>query len=168
MNDTLWAHLGNTIHALSPLLLAALSWLSLRIAALISAKVKNERLQGILSRLDDARLDDAVFVAVREVEQVFVSMLKTASEDGSLTVEERRQAKDAALQAARQYLGPRGLAELGKVLGMREDDVDRVIGTRVESAVYGLRAQRTRVLSSVLRSALKNATPPRGEPNGAH
>ena len=163
MNDTLWAHLGNTIHALSPLLLAALSWLSLRIAALISAKVKNERLHGILSRLDDA-----VVAAVREVEQVYVSMLKTASQDGSLTLEERRNAKDAALQAARTYLGPRGLAELGKVLGMNEDDVDRVIGTRVESAVYNLRAQPTRVLGSVLRSALKSVTPPTGEPNGAH
>lgn len=111
MDDNLWAHLAKGVEALSPLLLAALSWLSLRIAALISAKVKNERVQGIL-----VRLDDAVFLAVREVEQVFVSMLKTASEDGVLTAEERRQAKDAALQAARSYLGTRGLAELGKVL----------------------------------------------------
>jgi hypothetical protein len=163
MNDTLWAHVGNTIHALSPLFVAALSWLSLRVAALINAKVKNERLHGILSRLDDA-----VFAAVREVEQVYVSMLKTASEDGALTAEERRQAKDAALQAARTYLGPRGLTELGTVLGMVEDDVDRVIGTRIESAVYNLRAQPTRVLGSVLRSALKNVTPQAGVPTGAH
>ena len=163
MNDLLWAHLGNALQALSPLVLAALSWLSLRVAALINAKVKNERLHGILSRLDDA-----VFSAVREVEQVYVSMIKTASEDGALTKEERRQAKDAALHAARTYLGPRGLAELCKALGMGEDDVDRVISTRVESAVYSLRAQPTRVLGSVLRSALKNVTPTPGEPNGAH
>ena len=163
MNDTLWAHVGNAIQALSPLLLAALSWLSLRVAALINAKVKNERLHGIL-----ARLDDAVFTAVREVEQVFVSTLKTASDDGALTTDERRQAKDAALQAARSYLGPRGLAELCKVLGMGDDDVDRVIGARVESAVYNLRAQPTRMLGSVLRSALKTVMPPPGSPNGAH
>lgn len=80
------------------------------------------------------RLDDAVFAAGREVEQVHVSMVKTASEDSSLSAEERRQAKDSALQAARTYLGPRGLAELCKVLGMGKDDVDRVISTRVESA----------------------------------
>lgn len=163
MNDTLWAHLGNALQALSPIVLAALSWLSLRVAALINTKVKNERLHGILTRLDDA-----VFAAVREVEQVYVSMIKTASEDGSLTAEERRQAKDAALQAARTHLGPRGLAELGKVLGMNEDEVDRAIGTRVESAVYSLRAQPSRVLGSVLRSALKTVAPPPGEPNGAH
>lgn len=163
MNDTLWAHLGNALQALSPIVLAALSWLSLRVAALINTKVKTERLHGILTRLDDA-----VFAAVREVEQVYVSMIKTASEDGSLSAEERRQAKDAALQAARTYLGPRGLAELCKVLGMGEDDVDRVISTRVESAVYSLRAQPTRVLGSVLRSALKTVAPAAGEPNGAH
>jgi len=163
MNSTLWPHLANSLEALSPVLLAALSWLSLRIAALINAKVKNERLQGIL-----ARLDDAVFMAVREVEQVFVSMLKTASEDGVLTAEERQQAKDAALHAARSYLGPRGVAELCKVLGMGDDEVDRVIGARVESAVYNLRAHPSRMLGSVLRTALKNIVPPPGAPNGAH
>ena len=163
MDDNLWAHLAKGVEALSPLLLAALSWLSLRIAALINAKVKNERIQGIL-----LRLDDAVFLAVREVEQVFVSMLKTASEDGVLTAEERRQAKDAALRAARSYLGTRGLAELGKVLGLPEDEVDRVIGGRVEAAVYNMRAQPTRMLGSVLRSALKTVTPTPGSPNGAH
>jgi hypothetical protein len=163
MNSTLWPHLANRLEALSPVLLAALSWLSLRVAALINAKVKNERLHGIL-----ARLDDAVFMAVREVEQVFVSMLKTASEDGVLTADERQQAKDAALQAARSYLGARGLAELGKVLGMQQDDVDRVIAGRVEAAVYNLRAQPTRMLGSVLRSALKTVVPPPGSPNGAH
>jgi hypothetical protein len=163
MNDTLWAHLARGVEALSPLLLAALSWLSLRIAALINAKVSNERLNGVLTRLDDA-----VFMAVREVEQVFVSMLKTASDDGALTAEERRQAKDAALQAARSYLGTRGLAELGKVLGLPGDEVDRVISGKVEAAVYNMRAQPSRMLGSVLRSALKTAVPPNGAPNGAH
>jgi hypothetical protein len=162
-NSTLWSHVGNAAQALSPLLLAALSWLSMRVAALINAKVKNERVSGVLTRLDDA-----VFMAVREVEQVFVSMLKTASEDGALTKEERLQAKDAALQAARSYLGPRGLAELAKVLGMNDDDVDRVLAARVESAVYNLRAQPTRMLGSVLRSALKSTLPPPAKPNGAH
>ncbi len=163
MTNMLWTHVARGAEALSPLFLAALSWLSLRIAAFINAKVRNERLHGIL-----ARLDDAVFMAVREVEQVFVSMLKTASEDGGLTAKERRQAKDAALQAARSYLGARGLAELSKVLGLHDDEVDRVLAARVEAAVYNLRAQPTRMLGSVLRSALKSVVPPPGSPNGAH
>jgi hypothetical protein len=166
MNDSLWAHLAKGVEALSPLLLAALSWLSLRIAALISAKVKNERLNGILTRLDDA-----VFMAVREVEQVYVSMLKTASADGVLSSEERRDAKDAAVRAARSYLGARGFAELGKVLGLVDDDVDRMLNARVEAAVFNMRSHPTRMLGSVLRSALTKAgqpSSPAGEPNGAH
>jgi hypothetical protein len=163
MNDVLWSHLAKGAEALSPLLLAALSWLSLRIAALINAKVRNERLHGILSRLDDA-----VFMAVREVEQVFVSMLKTASDDGALSADERRDAKDAAVRAARSYLGARGVTELAKVLGLVDDEVERLLGARVEAAVYNLRSHPTRMLSSVLRSALTNVVPPPGSPNGAH
>jgi hypothetical protein len=166
MNDSLWAHLAKGVEALSPLLLAALSWLSLRIAALISAKVKNERLNGVL-----ARLDDAVFMAVREVEQIYVSMLKTGSADGVLSSDERRDAKDAAVRAARSYLGARGFAELGKVLGLVDDDVDRMLNARVEAAVFSMRSHPTRMLGSVLRSALTQAGPrsaPAGEPNGAH
>lgn len=163
MNDLFWAQLAKAAEALSPLLLAALSWLSLRVAALINAKVHNERLHGILTRLDDA-----VAMAVREVEQVFVSTLRTASGDGDLTAEERQQAKDAALQAARSYLGERGLAELCKVLGLTYDEAHRVLAARVESAVYNLRAHPTRMLGSLLRAALNGAAPPQGSPNGAH
>jgi hypothetical protein len=166
MNDSLWAHVAKSMEALSPLLLAALSWLSLRIAALINAKVKNERLGGILTRLNDA-----VFMAVREVEQVFVSMLKTASADGVLTSDERRDAKDAAVRAARAYLGAHGVSELCKVLGLVDDEVDRLLGARVEAAVFNLRSHPTRMLGSVLRSALTQAArtaPAAREANGAH
>ncbi len=81
MNDTLWAHLARAVEALSPLLLAALGWLSLQVAAFINTHVRNERLRGVL-----ARVDDAVLVAVREIEQVYVSRLKNASTEPSIRV----------------------------------------------------------------------------------
>jgi hypothetical protein len=164
MTNTLWAQLARAAEALSPLLLAALGWLSLQVAAFINTHVRNERLRGVL-----ARVDDAVLVAVREIEQLYVSRLKNASADGELTAEERKDAKDAAVAAARSYLGARGLVELGKVLGIPLDDVDRVVSARVEAAVYNLRAQPTRMLGSVLRSALHSATPDKDRAqNGAH
>ncbi|HEX2873071.1 MAG TPA: hypothetical protein VHP33_17535 [Polyangiaceae bacterium] len=166
MTDTLWAHLARAVEALSPLLLAALSWLSLQVAAFIKTRVQNDRLRGVLERVDDA-----VLVAVREIEQVYVSRLKNASADGELTADERKDAKDAAVTAARSYLGVRGLVELGKVLGISIDDVDRVVSARVEAAVYNLRAQPTRMLGSVLRSALHRAAPDKNQTqaqNGAH
>jgi hypothetical protein len=151
--ETLWAQGANALEALSPLLLAALSWLSLQIATFIKARVRSERLRGVLERVDDA-----VFVAVREVEQVFVSSLKSASADGALTPDERKSAKEAAVAAARSYLGAKGLVELARVLGIPLEDVERVVSARVEAAVYNLRAQPTRMLGSVLRSALNGST----------
>lgn len=107
----------------------------------------------------------------RQVEQVFVSMLKTASADGVLTSDERRDAKDAAVRAARSYLGAHGVSELCKVLGLVDDEVDRLLGARVEAAVFNLRSHPTRMLGSVLRSALTQAArtaPAAHEANGAH
>ena len=88
--------------------------------------------------------------------------------DGELSADERRDAKDAAVRAARSYLGARGVAELCKVLGLVDDEVERLLAARVEGAVYNLRAHPSRMLGSVLRSALKNVVPPPGSPNGAH
>ena len=97
-----------------------------------------EQIRRLMFVFEDILLvnDKGIQSVLKEVDNEALSLaLKTASEDGVLTKEERRQAKDAALQAARSYLGTRGLAELGKVLGLPEDEVDRVIGGRVEASI---------------------------------
>jgi len=144
MTDTLWAHVAKSLEALSPVLLALLSWLSVRAAQLVKAKVKNEYVSGVLRRLDDA-----VFVAVREVEQVAVGQLKAASSDGALSPDDRRSVKGAALGAVRSYLGFKGLLEIGKILGLKNDELDRVVEARVEAAVYELRAAGRRTLNGM-------------------
>jgi len=151
MNDSLWAAAARAADALSPIFLAVLSWLSIQIAAFINTRVKNEKVRAGLQRLDDA-----VFTAVREVEQVLVVSLKTASADGTLTATERVEVKDAALQAVRGYFGSKGWLELGSVLGLSSDELERALAARVEGAVYDLRAHPARVLNNVLRSALSS------------
>src|SRR6478736_133089 len=111
MNDTLWTVIGRAIDVLSPVLLAAFSWLSFQIAAYVSARVKNEKHRAALRRLDET-----VFVAVREVEQVLVASLKTGRADGTLTQAERIEVKSAAAKAVRAYLGAKGWLELGSAL----------------------------------------------------
>jgi hypothetical protein len=64
--------------ALSPLLLAALTWVAAKAAQYIAAKVKNEYVRGVL-----VRLDDAVVAAVREVQQVTVEAIKAGAPTGS-------------------------------------------------------------------------------------
>ncbi len=123
------------LEVLSPALLAVLSWLSVKAAQLITAKVKNEYLRGIL-----VRLDDAVMNAVREVQQVTVSAIKASSADGQLSADERALVKQAAINSIKSHLGSKGLAELAQVLGLEDGAIEKVLSTRVEAAVHDLRA----------------------------
>jgi len=124
---------SNALTVLSPVLLAGLSWLSVKAAQLISAKVANERLRGIL-----LRIDDAVVAIVREISQVWVSGRKAASPCGTLTPEQRAQAKQAALDSVMSQLGTKGLAEVEKVLGLAAEAVEAFLATRIEAAVHRL------------------------------
>lgn len=131
-----WSDFGlKVVEILSPLLLAALTWASAKAAQLITAKVKNEYLKGAL-----IRLDDAVTAAVKEVQQTFVGSLKDARADGKLTPEEVATAKRSALDAAKSYLGIKGLVELAAVFGLDEGTIDKLLGKRIEAAVHDLRA----------------------------
>jgi hypothetical protein len=132
------------LEVLSPVLLAALTWLAAKVAQLVHAKVKNECLRGVL-----VRLDDAVLAAVREVHQVTVEELKAASADGKLTPEERARVKQVAIDAVKSHLGKRGIGELAKVLGLGDGAVDRLLATRVEAAVHDLKRARANHVNGV-------------------
>jgi len=160
MTEALWTIVGRTVEALSPVLLAAFSWLSFQIAAYVSARVKNEKHRAALRRLDET-----VFVAVREVEQVLVVSIKTASADGKLTQDERADIKTAASNAVRAYLGAKGWLELGLALGLSEHELGRVLSARVEAAVYDLRSHPARVMNDVLRAALRASNGVDGGPH---
>ncbi len=123
---------------LSPVLLAGLSWLSVKAAQLISAKVKNEYLKGVM-----VRLDDAVFAAVREVQQVTVDSLKAASADGQLTPDERAKVKQAAIDTIKSHLGAKGIAEVANILGLENGAIEKLLSTRVEAAVHDLKSARS-------------------------
>ena len=151
MDDFLLGLIARALSALSPVFLLALSWLSVQLSALITARIKNERIRAVLQRLDDA-----VFTAVREVEQVLVVSLKTASVDGTLGIVERAEVKAAAAKAVRAYMGTRGWLEVGVTLGLSNDELERMLAARVEAAVYDLRGHPARVMSNVLRAAFKS------------
>jgi hypothetical protein len=125
------------LEILSPILLAALAWLASKAAALITAKVQNEYLRGVL-----VRVDDAVYAAVRELQQVTVEAIKAASADGTLTPEEREKVKQAALDSVKSHLGMKGLVELARVLGLSDGAVEKLLSTRIEAAVFDMKASR--------------------------
>lgn len=131
--DALMGLASQALVALSPIVLAVLGWLSAEAARLINAKVKDARVRGVL-----LRLDDAVFTAVRETEQVMVGALKLASADGKLTQEEGDAVKREALRKLRLYMGAKGAGDLAKVMGLDTVTLEKFLSARLEACVQAL------------------------------
>ena len=136
---------SGALHILSPLFAAALTWVAAKLSQLINARVHNERLRNMLTRLDDT-----VFAVIRELQQVTVERLKAATPDGKLTPEARDMVKTAALTAIREQLGAKGLSELSRVLGISSQSIDNVLVTHIESAVLALK--QAHVINGVNKS----------------
>lgn len=98
-------------------------------------KIKNGTLQGITRRAINE-----VYAAATEVWQVYVAAIKAAREDGKLTDEEKKRARDMAMTIAKSNLGTKGLARLARVLGLK--DADTWLGTRLENAVADVKDVR--------------------------
>jgi hypothetical protein len=128
----------DVVQGLIPVLMAALAWAGVKIATWINAKTKNEYLKGVL-----LRLNDAVLAAVRETEQTVVTQLKAAAADGKLTDDEKRDVKRAAFESVKAHFGSKGVAEVGQVLGLSEDALEKMIGARLEAAVHDMKLVQT-------------------------
>lgn len=113
----------------------AVAWVLGFLVGLLGSKLGGKgRAAEILLRLAVAMKD-----AVLEVHQTYVEARKAASEDGKLTDEEAEEAKDLAIEAAKAYLGPKGIRELLGVLGIGEDALDGWLGGKVEATVAELK-----------------------------
>jgi hypothetical protein len=88
------------------------------------------------------RLDDIVVSVVKELKQIRVEALKAAT-GGKLPPEAAGTIKQSAIAAVKAQLGPAGLAELASTLGLAGDAVDKLLSTKVEAAVYGIRHAST-------------------------
>lgn len=137
------------IEALSPLLIAALTWGAAKLAQFIKAKVENEYLAGVL-----VRLEDAVLTVVKSLQQTTVDAIKLANADGQLTDEEKEAIKQAAVAALKSYIGAKGLALVGKVLGLGDGALDQFLGDKIEAAVHDLKADKAAIGSSRAESPL--------------
>ena len=142
---------------LSPVLLAALAWACARLAQFITAHVKNAYLKNAL-----VRLDDAVFSAVKELEQTLVAEVKASSGDGKLSAADRDRIKRAAMDKVKSYLGMKGIAEIATILGLSPEALDGVIGTRIEAAVHDVRAATAAIAAKAPAPAA--AAPAGGSP----
>ena len=125
----------NILELSSPVILAGLGWLAVRIERYIKAKTDNQYLEGVL-----VRLNEAVWAEVKETQRNVVDAIKEANKDGKLTEAEKKKIKEAALQNIQSLLGPEGLALLYKVFGGERAATD-FIGKKIEAAVKDMRDQ---------------------------
>jgi hypothetical protein len=111
---------------------AVIAWVGVALVALLAryvvAKIGNDLLRGCVGRALDEVRD-----AVAEVWQTYVSALKEANVDGKLTAEEKALARQKALAIVQGNLGTKGIARLGRILGI--DSVNDWLATKIESAV---------------------------------
>jgi len=117
----------NVLVYASPLLVILGGLIVVKIKALLDAKVTNTTLNGVLTRLAST-----VETAVGSVYQQFVEPIKAG---GSLTDDQKAQAKAMALAEIKSHLGTKGLQELEYVLGWNADQVQANLGSHVEAAV---------------------------------
>lgn len=129
--------ISQIVVAVSPLVLSILTWLCAELARLINAKVKDANTRNILNRLDDS-----VFMVVRELEQVMVEKLKAANADGKLTDQEVADIKKAALDNLFKYMGAE-VNNLPKMLGLESDTALReFIKGRIEAGLHAVRNKK--------------------------
>lgn len=84
-------------------------------------------------------VSQACHLAVTQTWTTYVEGLKAASADGTLSDEEKSAALDKAVEFAKGFLGPRGIALIVDGLGIESDWVDAFLGASVESSLADLR-----------------------------
>lgn len=84
-------------------------------------------------------VSSACHLAVTETWTGYVEALKAAADDGRLTDEEKKEARDQAIELAKGFLGAKGIALIVDGLGIESDFLDSFLGASVESALSDLK-----------------------------
>lgn len=108
------------------------SWVLALLGTVLTTYVIRKLLKGKVAEIIERTLVEIVD-AVLEVKQTYVDSLKASALDGKLTSDERKEARDKAIKIAMSNLGVKGLARLGKILGV--ESLENWFSTKVESAI---------------------------------
>jgi hypothetical protein len=141
MSELLWTIARDyLLPALASILGALITLGSGYLTAYIRRLHINAATKGILERLSDV-----VASVVLEMEQTAVAEVKAAMADDSdggksITKEEAERIKETAVSKVRSYLGPKGVALLMEVLGLKDRKAaDELIGGMIEAEVRVLK-----------------------------
>jgi hypothetical protein len=140
---------GQVISELLPVVqlvfIALIGWLMKAIGQFIAAKVKNEKVEGAMTRINAT-----VWDVVMELEQTLVADIRWATDpngDGgsAITADEAARIKSEALIRSKALLGKEGIAHLKDAFGLdKQDDaaLDAHLSTKIESSVAQLKLEK--------------------------
>ena len=105
-----------------------------------------------------ARVDDALMDIVSELYTTEVEHAKKARSDGKLTQEEKDRFKTLAAEGLKQWMGTKGLAQLGKIFN---GSAEHAIKAKIEKAVAVSKNAGKLARGSDIAKALGVASDPR-------
>lgn len=128
--------MDNVVHELAyaglSLVLMALGAFLTRLTNDWAKKIKSEYVSNLIMRIDD--------LAMLVVTDVAQSWAEPRKESGEWTDTAKKEAKDKAVASLKSYIGPKGLAELLKLVGGDDSRLSELLGTAVESQVNRLKS----------------------------
>lgn len=126
------------VDLLTPLILAILGYLSIKVTKYIDSKLKNQEDKDFAEKIRSVAMD-----SVKSVYQTYISKQKGQS---TLEPEVAAKAKEMAMDQIKEHLGP----ELNKKLGNDDAKIDSVLSTKVEAAVFDMKKAATPLLALIL------------------
>lgn len=112
-------------------------WAVIQLVLYLSSHRQNERFL-----TTQKRLEDAAHTTVKEIQQVVAEDFKAARVDGRLKGDTATELRATAIKSISAQLGPLGMREVRKALGMPpKSSLDRVLVSRIEAAVFDLKQQ---------------------------
>lgn len=144
------------IDLISAAALAALALIAVVLAFGVNwlkAKTGSELLARILRGITTAAR-----IAVQEVWVTYVKALKEASADGTLTDDEKLEARARAIALVKSFLGAKGIALLLRETGIESSLVDKYLGAFIEQALA--EEKRTERITRPLAAGVAFASDP--------
>lgn len=139
--------ISQIVDLLTPLVLAILGYLSIKVTKYIDSKLKNQEDKDFAEKIHSIAKD-----VVKSVYQTYISKQKGTS---TLEPEVAAKAKEMAITQIKEHLNP---IELHKKLGNDDAKIDSVLSTKVEAAVYDMKKIINPVLILMLAFTLGACT----------
>lgn len=136
MSDFLASIMPHLLEAFGILAASIISWVAFKASSFINSRVKNEDFKtGLLA------INNAIWTAVRDVEQTGRKALIDAQSDGEISKEEiqaiKEELKSKAVDRAKKIGGDQGIALLKTAIG--EINIDEYLDARIEAEIHELR-----------------------------